>query len=34
MLETLTVRTFKSLEDVVVDLGLVNVFIGPNLAAS
>ena len=30
MLETLTVRTFKSLEDVTVDLGLVNVFIGAN----
>ena len=30
MLETLTVRTFKSLEDVTVDLGLVNVFIGSN----
>ena len=30
MLETLTVRTFKSLEDVAVDLGLVNVFIGSN----
>lgn len=30
MLETLTVRTFKSLEDVTVELGVVNVFIGPN----
>ena len=30
MLESLTVRTFKSLEDVTVRLGLVNVFIGPN----
>ncbi len=30
MLETLTVRTFKSLEDVAVDFGLVNVFIGSN----
>ena len=30
MLETLSVRTFKSLEDVTVDLGLVNVFIGAN----
>ena len=30
MLETLTVSTFKSLEDVTVDLGLVNVFIGAN----
>ena len=30
MLDTLTVRTFKSLEDVAVDLGLVNVFIGSN----
>ena len=30
MLESLTVRTFKSLEDVTVDLGLVNVFIGAN----
>ena len=30
VLETLTVRTFKSLEDVTVDLGLVNVFIGAN----
>ena len=30
MLESLSVRTFKSLEDVTVDLGLVNVFIGAN----
>ena len=30
MLERLTVRTFKSLDDVAVDLGLVNVFIGAN----
>ena len=30
MLEKLTVRTFKSLEDVTVDLGRVNVFIGAN----
>ncbi len=30
MLETLSVRTFKSLENVTVDLGLVNVFIGAN----
>ena len=30
MLESLTVRTFKSLEDVTVRLGQVNVFIGPN----
>ena len=30
MLESLTVKTFKSLEDVTVHLGLVNVFIGPN----
>ena len=30
MLENLTVRTFKSLEDVTVDLGMVNVFIGAN----
>ena len=30
MLESLTVRTFKSLEDVTVHLGLVNVFIGAN----
>ena len=30
MLQTLTVKTFKTLEDVTVDLGLVNVFIGPN----
>ena len=30
MLEALSVRTFKSLEDVTVDLGLVNVFIGAN----
>ena len=30
MLESLTVRTFKSLEDVTVDLGMVNVFIGAN----
>ena len=30
MLETLVVRTFKSLEDVTVHLGLVNVFIGAN----
>lgn len=30
MLKKLSVRTFKSLEDVVVDLGLVNVFIGAN----
>ena len=30
MIETLTVRTFKSLEDVTFDLGLVNVFIGAN----
>ena len=30
MLETVTFRTFKSLKDVTVDLGLVNVFIGAN----
>ncbi len=30
VLETLTVRTFKSLEDMTVELGLVNVFIGAN----
>ncbi len=30
MLENLSVRTFKSLEDVTVDLGMVNVFIGAN----
>ena len=30
MIESLTVRTFKTLEDVTVDLGLVNVFIGAN----
>ena len=30
MLESITVKTFKSLEDVTVHLGLVNVFIGPN----
>lgn len=30
MIEHLSVRTFKSLEDVTVDLGLVNVFIGAN----
>ena len=30
MLETVTVKTFKSLEDVTVELGVVNVFIGPN----
>ena len=30
MLESLSVRTFKSLEDVTVELGLVNVFIGAN----
>ena len=30
MLERLTVRTFKSLEDVTIDLGQVNVFIGAN----
>ena len=30
MIERLTVRTFKSLENVTVDLGLVNVFIGAN----
>lgn len=30
MLETLSVRTFKSLDDVAVDLGLVNVFVGAN----
>ena len=30
MLESLSVKTFKSLEDVTVDLGLVNVFIGAN----
>ena len=30
MLEQLTVRTFKSLADVQVDLGLVNVFVGAN----
>ena len=30
MLESLFVKTFKSLEDVTVDLGLVNVFIGAN----
>lgn len=30
MLEKLSVRTFKSLEDVTVELGLVNVFIGAN----
>ncbi|MCY4458817.1 MAG: ATP-binding protein [Albidovulum sp.] len=30
MLESLTVKTFKSLENVTVHLGIVNVFIGPN----
>ncbi len=30
MIENLSIRTFKSLEDVKVDLGLVNVFIGAN----
>ena len=30
MLDRLSVRTFKSLDDVTVDLGLVNVFIGAN----
>ena len=30
MLKSLSVKTFKSLEDVTVDLGLVNVFIGAN----
>ena len=30
MLKDLSIRTFKSLEDVTVDLGLVNVFIGAN----
>ena len=30
MLETLTIKTFKSLENVTVHLGWVNVFIGPN----
>ena len=30
MLDSLSVRTFKSLDDVTVDLGLVNVFIGAN----
>ena len=30
MLESLTIKTFKSLENVTVQLGLVNVFIGPN----
>lgn len=30
MLDHLSVRTFKSLDDVTVDLGLVNVFIGAN----
>ena len=30
MLEKLSVRTFKSLEDVTVELGLVNVFVGAN----
>ena len=30
MLESLSIRTFKSLEDMTVDLGLVNVFIGAN----
>ena len=30
MLENLSIRTFKSLEDVTVELGLVNVFIGAN----
>ena len=30
MIDKLSVRTFKSLDDVVVDLGLVNVFIGAN----
>ena len=30
MIESLSVRTFKSLEDVTVDLGRVNVFIGAN----
>jgi predicted ATPase len=28
MLESLSIRTFKSLEDMTVDLGMVNVFIG------
>lgn len=30
MLKELSVRTFKSLDDVTVDLGQVNVFIGAN----
>lgn len=30
MLERLAIRTFKSLEDVTIDLGQVNVFIGAN----
>ena len=30
MLESVTVKTFKSLENITVHLGLVNVFIGPN----
>ncbi len=30
MLESLTVKTFKSLENVTVPLGVVNVFVGPN----
>ena len=30
MIENFSVRTFKSLEDVTVGLGLVNVFIGAN----
>ena len=30
MLEKLSVRTFKSLEDVTIELGLVNVFVGAN----
>ena len=30
MLERLSVRTFKSLDDVTVELGVVNVFIGAN----
>ena len=30
MIESFSVRTFKSLEDVTVDLGQVNVFIGAN----
>ena len=30
MLDTFSVRTFKSLDDVAVDLGIVNVFVGAN----